>query len=50
MEVKFKILAYSTKEIREMFKLVKELEKEYSYNCTLLEIETKCLPEFTSRI
>lgn len=46
MEVKFKVFAHSTKEIREIFKLIKELEKEHSYNCTLLEVETKGLPEF----
>ncbi len=38
-EVKIKVKLANASELKTMFKVIKEAEKEYSCNCTLLEIE-----------
>lgn len=39
MEIKIKVKINEVSDIREIVDLVREIEKEYSCNCTLLEIE-----------
>lgn len=44
MELKIKVVLNEIKEIQEVIQLVKDKEKEYSCNCTLLEIEINPVP------
>ncbi len=39
MELKIKTKIGENSEIKEIIKLIQEIEKEYSCHCTLLEIE-----------
>ncbi|KXG78253.1 hypothetical protein [Thermotalea metallivorans] len=39
MEFKIKIKTEDLKQIKEVIKLINEIKKEHSCNCTLLEIE-----------
>lgn len=39
MEIRIKIKVNEPKEIEEVIKKVKEIEKEHSCSCTLLEVE-----------
>lgn len=41
MELKIKIKIGPPSEIKKLIELIKEIEKEYSCNCTLLEIESE---------
>lgn len=40
MELRIKVKVNEPSEIKEIIEIVKKIEKEYSCNCTLLEIES----------
>jgi len=39
VELKIKVKIGAPSEIKELIDLIKQIEKEYSCNCTLLEVE-----------
>lgn len=46
MEIKIKIKIWEPCQIKEVIELIKKIEKEYSCNCTLLEMDIDFLTTF----